>query len=234
MSVAIPIIERVSPNVDARPERQAVDILLLHYTGMQSAEAAIDRLCDPTAQVSAHYVVTEDGAIVSLVPERLRAWHAGKAYWRGDRDINARSIGIEIVNPGHDWGYRPFPPAQMRALAHLCLGILGRHPIPPERVLAHSDVAPTRKQDPGELFDWTCLARHGIGRMPMFGGVARTSRLGAPALLDAIGYETDPDGSLGQLTTAAIAAFQRRYRPARIDGAADAQTLSLLAAVAGA
>ena len=206
------VLERLSPNFD---DRQApVDILLLHYTGMQSAEAALTRLCDPAAKVSSHWLIEEDGRIHRLVPEERRAWHAGKAFWAGARDINSRAIGIELVNPGHEWGYRPFPTAQMEALAELAAGILARHAIPGARVLGHSDVAPARKQDPGELFDWAWLARHGIG---LWAGADAPARAGDPAaLLVAIGHEA--------ATPADVAAFQRRYRPARIDGAIDDET----------
>ena len=163
---AMEIHERPSPNHNARPNGQAVDILLLHYTGMKSAEAALERLTDPAAQVSAHYCVEEDGKVWRLVAEERRAWHAGQALWAGADDINGRSIGIEIVNPGHEFGYRPFPEAQMAAVIELCQGILARHPVPPTRVLGHSDVAPLRKEDPGELFDWPGLAAQGIGLWP--------------------------------------------------------------------
>jgi N-acetylmuramoyl-L-alanine amidase len=214
------MIERPSPNFDGR--QVPVDILLLHYTGMQSAGAALDRLCDPAAKVSCHWLIDEDGTAHRLVPEDRRAWHAGKSFWAGERDINSRSIGIELVNPGHEWGYRPFPTAQMAALATLATGILGRHAIPATRVLAHSDVAPGRKQDPGELFDWAWLAARGIGLWPAPDAAGLP---GDPArLLVAIGYET--------ATADAIAAFQRRYRPARIDGMLDGETALRIAQVA--
>ena len=159
-------LERPSPNHDARPDGLAVDILLLHYTGMTSGEAALARLCDPAAKVSAHYCIDEDGSVSRLVPEARRAWHAGAGHWAGAGDINARSIGIELVNPGHEFGYRAFPEAQMTALMALARDILARHPIPAARVLGHSDVAPLRKEDPGELFDWQGLAAAGIGLWP--------------------------------------------------------------------
>ena len=138
-------------------------MLVLHYTGMPSAAAALARLCDPGAKVSAHYLVDEDGTVQALVAEQNRAWHAGVSFWRGATGLNDRSIGIEIVNPGHEFGYRPFPPAQMQAVRELCRGILARWPIPARNVVAHSDIAPNRKQDPGELFDWRGLAAAGIG-----------------------------------------------------------------------
>lgn len=139
-------------------------IILLHYTGMQSALAALDRLSDPTSKVSAHYLVDEDGTAHNLVSESKRAWHAGLSYWAGEEDINSCSIGVEIVNPGHEFGYRPFPQVQMDAVLKICRGIMAHHDI--LYVLAHSDVAPERKIDPGELFDWPFLARHGIGLWP--------------------------------------------------------------------
>jgi N-acetylmuramoyl-L-alanine amidase len=144
------IIECPSPNFDARPPGQAVDLLLLHYTGMASATAALARMCDESAKVSAHYCIDEDGTRYRLVPEDECAWHAGLASWAGAQDINARAIGVELVNPGHEFGYRPFPEAQMASLIELARDILARHPIPAGRVLGHSDVAPLRKGDPGE------------------------------------------------------------------------------------
>jgi len=214
--------ERPSPNFGPRPAGAAIDILLLHYTGMPSAEAALARLSDPAAQVSCHWLVDEDGTIHRLVDESLRAWHAGHAFWAGERDINGRSIGIELVNPGHEWGYREFAEAQMAALATLATGILARHPIPSRRVLGHSDVAPDRKQDPGELFDWAWLARQGIGLWPA--ADAPTADVAADQALVAIGFEA--------ATPAAVAAFQRRYRPARIDGQVDAETARRIRQVA--
>jgi N-acetylmuramoyl-L-alanine amidase len=150
-----------SPNFDVRPG--PVDVLVLHYTGMQSAGAALERLCDPVAKVSSHYLVDEDGTAYRLVEEQNRAWHAGVSSWRGVARLNDASIGIEIVNPGHEFGYRAFPEAQMAAVLELCRGIIGRHKIPARNVVAHSDIAPDRKQDPGELFPWRWLAGEGVG-----------------------------------------------------------------------
>jgi N-acetylmuramoyl-L-alanine amidase len=164
-----------SPNADDRPGAGTVDALILHYTGMASAEAALSRLCDPAARVSAHYLIDEDGTVMALVPEERRAWHAGISVWQGVEHLNDRSIGIELVNPGHEFGYRPFPEAQYRACVGLCQGILGRWPIPAHRVLAHSDVAPRRKQDPGELFDWRRLAQAGIGLWRRYSGIWRAT-----------------------------------------------------------
>lgn len=226
------IRDRPSPNHDARPEGQAVDILLLHYTGMRSAAEALDRLGDPAAKVSAHYLIEEDGTPWRLVPEARRAWHAGVGSWAGATDINARSIGIELVNPGHEFGYRPFPEAQMAALEILAQGILARHPIPPRRVLGHSDVAPLRKEDPGELFDWARLARAGIGLWPegpqtKDGPAPDLARLQAD--LSRYGYGVPQSGALDEATRAVVTAFQRHFRPVRVDGVPDAGTAARLA-----
>jgi N-acetylmuramoyl-L-alanine amidase len=221
--------ERPSPNHDGRGEPRRIDMLVLHYTGMRSAEAALQRLCDPAARVSAHYVVDEDGVAWRLVPEARRAFHAGLSCWRGERDLNHVSIGIEIVNPGHEWGYRPFPEPQMAAVELLCRDILSRHPIPPDRVVGHADIAPDRKTDPGELFDWPRLARAAIGIWPeparREAGPAVDS-IQAAADLEAIGYCASVAGQ-----ALAIAAFQRRFRPSRVDGAIDRDTAARLAEV---
>ena len=162
--MTLPVLrERLSPNQDGRGEPPRIDMLVLHYTGMQSGAAAIERLCDPAAKVSSHYVVEEDGIVWRLVPDDRRAWHAGISYWEGGRGLNYVSLGIEIVNPGHEWGYRAFPEAQMAAVEALCLELIARHRVPAHRVVGHSDIAPERKADPGELFDWPRLARAGIG-----------------------------------------------------------------------
>ena len=163
-------VDRPSPNFGAR-RAGAIDMLVLHYTGMPTAEAALTRLCDPKSGVSCHWLIDEDGTIYRLVNEANRAWHAGIAFWADETDINSRSIGIELVNPGHEFGYREFPTAQMEALADLASGIITRHPIPKFRVLGHADVAPDRKRDPGELFDWAWLADRGIGLFPDFDAV---------------------------------------------------------------
>ena len=221
-----PIRELPSPNWDARPQDMPIDMLILHYTGMPTAQAALDRLRDPAARVSSHYVVDEDGAVWRLVDEAHRAWHAGVSFWRGHGTLNDRSVGIEIVNPGHEWGYRPFPALQMAAVCDLCLGILGRHPIPARNVVGHSDVAPDRKEDPGELFDWPGLAANGVGLWP-----APSHPAGAaddvPAALRAIGYGE------GELSTV-LRAFQRHWLPGAISGQADAATRIQLHAVATA
>src|SRR5579885_1156502 len=226
---------RPSPNHGARGEPPRIDMLVLHYTGMRSAGAALDRLCDPAARVSAHYLVEEDGAVWRLVPEERRAFHAGVSCWCGERDLNFVSIGVEIANPGHEWGYRPFPEAQMAAVEQLCRDILARHPIPADRVVGHSDIAPTRKTDPGELFDWPRLARAGIGLWPPPSpalarqrgrGVGPIERAAARSDLARIGYEVVPGNETPPLT-----AFQRRFRPERWDGRLDAETAGRLAEV---
>ena len=214
-------------------------MLILHYTGMQSAQDAIDRLRDPVARVSSHYVVDEDGSVFSLVPEGKRAWHAGVSYWRGHSELNARSIGIEIVNPGHEWGYRDFPALQMAAVCDLCLAILARHPIPARNIVAHSDVAPDRKQDPGELFDWEGLAANGVGLWPdwvpdlgISGSVRDATGLSdvRAALLD-IGYGVAPEGAFDVALATVLRAFQRHWRQEAITGEVDAGTLARLLAV---
>lgn len=219
------IVERPSPNQDARGG-VGVDMLVLHYTGMAGGEAALARLCDPAAKVSAHYTIDEDGTVYAMVPEVRRAWHAGLSFWAGARDINARSIGVELVNPGHEFGYRPFPAAQIGALAALCHQILKRHPIPAWRVLGHSDVAPARKDDPGELFPWAELAADGIGLWPAPGDDPGDAAV-AP-LLARYGY--DPDVPLEK----AVTAFQRHFRPSCVDGMADRETRTMLSGLATA
>jgi len=233
--------DRASPNQEERPAGVTPDMLILHYTGMTSAGAAIDRLCDPVARVSAHYVVEEDGAIWRLVPEARRAFHAGQSGWLGRHDINGHSIGIEIVNPGHEFGYRPFPEAQMHAVEELCRDIFTRWTIPPRLVVGHSDVAPHRKQDPGELFDWPRLARAGIGLWPNFAAVPRDipgDILGdardMQAMLIRYGYDLPESGILDQRTTQVLVAFQRHFRPENCDGLADAETRRRIALVAAA
>jgi N-acetylmuramoyl-L-alanine amidase len=237
------VIDRPSPNHDARGDA-TVDMLVLHYTGMPTGDAALARMRDPAAKVSAHYMIEEDGRVFRLVPEDRRAWHAGVASWRGHRDINARSVGIEIVNPGHEFGYRKFPAAQMAALTALAREILARHPIPPRNVVGHSDVAPARKTDPGELFAWRDLAQAGVGLWPRTVPArdGRTFRLGeadgtittVQRQLDAYGYALDITGVLDDATATVLTAFQRHFRPACIDGALDAETAALVASVLAA
>ncbi len=239
LDLSLSIIERVSPNCDDRQAGMPIDMLILHYTGMQSAQAAIDRLCDPAARVSSHYVVDEDGAILRLVPEEKRAWHAGISCWRGHRDLNGRSVGIEIVNPGHEWGYRAFPALQMAAVCDLCLAILSCHPIPARNVVAHSDVAPDRKEDPGERFDWQGLARNGVGLWPEPAAELSTAggKRDAAAMrevrhaLAAIGYDVAPEGPLDPPLATVLRAFQRHWRQEAVTGEADAGTCANLLAV---
>jgi N-acetylmuramoyl-L-alanine amidase len=218
---------RASPNHDGRPADEPIDLLVLHYTGMQTGQAAIDRLCDAQARVSCHYVVEEDGTVWQLVPEERRAWHGGISSWRGHQALNGRSIGIEIVNPGHEWGYRPFPAAQMAAVCDLCLGILSRHAIPLRNVVAHSDIAPDRKEDPGELFDWRWLAARGVGLWPDFSAFVVESMVDEDRLradLAAFGYPV-PGREQGEAAFATLLrAFQRHWRPERVDGVADHDT----------
>lgn len=218
------IIDCPSPNFDDRA--LPISMLVLHYTGMQDAAAAIAQLTSSEAKVSCHYVVAEDGQILRLVPEHKRAWHAGRSHWRGITDVNSASIGIEIVNPGHDWGYRPFPPAQMEALIPLVAEIVERHGIEPANVVGHSDVAPARKVDPGELFDWERLAkvRLAVPRPRK----SLTDPLWTPGgfllALERFGYDVS-DGP------AAVRAFQRRFRPETIDGVADGECRAILLAL---
>lgn len=241
------MIERPSPNLDERPAGCPIDILMMHYTGMESCKAAVDRLCDGAAKVSSHYVVDEQGQVFQLVPEAMRAWHAGLSSWMGASDINARSIGIEIVNGGHDFGSPPYPAAQMAAVTQLSREILSRHPrITPRRVIGHSDVAPARKADPGEWFDWPGLARAGVGvwvepEEIVDGPVLSLGDRGDPVselqfALGSYGYGIEVLGRYDETTQQVVTAFQRHFRPARVDGVADLSTVitlqKLLAAVA--
>ena len=225
-----------SPNHDARDAR--IDILLLHYTGMPTAEEAFARLTDKEAKVSSHYFVYEDGRIVQLVPEARRAWHAGASSWKGATDINSRSIGIEIANPGHEYGYRDFPDAQIEAAIALCRDIVARHPIRRERVLAHSDVAPARKNDPGEKFPWHRFAAAGLGRWVEPAPIAPGRTLSAndkgseveqlQKQLARYGYDLKVSGLYDDTTRSVVTAFQRHFRPARVDGLADPSTIETL------
>lgn len=226
-------IERPSPNFDPRAEGKPIDILVLHYTGMRTAEDALARLCDPDARVSAHYTIDEQGRMYRHVDESARARHAGVSWWAGERDVNSRSIGIEIVNPGHEFGYVPFPEDQIAAVIDLSREILGRHPIPPHRVLGHSDVAPARKMDPGELFPWKALAEHGVGLYPDGAQVAdlMTQVSGSPfaSMLASYGYGTSPDLDIPLSTV--VTAFQRHFRPACVNGIVDADCEARLRAL---
>ncbi len=213
--------EAPSPNWDERA--LPITMVVLHYTGMPTAEEALARLCDPQAKVSAHYFIDEEGTVTRLVPEEKRAWHAGRSYWRGVTDVNSASIGIELANPGHEWGYRPFPEAQMEALLPLLADIVDRHRISRANVVGHSDIAPARKDDPGELFDWERLARLRLALpIPKPKIWLVYDNPGAFYLaLERFGYDIS-DGR------AAVRAFQRRWRPSLIDGELDGQIGGLL------
>jgi N-acetylmuramoyl-L-alanine amidase len=225
------LIESPSPNFDERG--RAIDTVVLHYTGMKTGGEALARLCDPKARVSAHYFVEEDGAIYALVEERCRAWHAGVSSWKGEGEINARSIGIEIVNPGHEWGYREFPGAQVEAVIELLKAIRARHNIPVARVLAHSDVAPARKEDPGEKFPWARLAASGVAVAPYAGGPdPNVPYEEALAALRAIGYEVFDAAPGVPAPSAAVLAFQRRFCPQALGQGFDPLTKAALVSVA--
>ncbi len=227
-----------SHNHGSRAAGKPVDILLLHYTGMASEEGALAWLTNSQSQVSAHYFVGEHGRVVQMVDEAERAWHAGISSWAGETDINSRSIGIEIANPGHEFGYRGFPQAQIAAVIALCQDILSRHAIPRQRVLAHSDVAPLRKEDPGELFPWSELATAGIGHWVMPELVVAGPELklgdGGPAVADlkqrfrAYGYGLGAESDFDEEMAAVVTAFQRHFRPALVDGIADVSTVATL------
>jgi N-acetylmuramoyl-L-alanine amidase len=241
-----PLVSAVveSPNFEPRRGERQPDLLLLHYTGMVSAEAAIAWLAAPQSKVSCHYVVDLDGTITQMVPEAARAWHAGVAHWRGEDDINSCSIGIEIQNPGHDAGYPDFPAEQIAAVEALCLDIMARHAIKPHRVLAHSDVAPRRKIDPGEKFPWARLATAGVGHWtgpaaltpgPALGEGARGNAvLRLQRQLRSYGYWIDATGEYDAHTRIVVEAFQRHFRPALVDGRADRSTVATLEALCGA
>ena len=233
--------DRASPNWDERPgDAGPVDTLVLHYTGMVSAEAALARMTDPAAKVSAHWCIGEDGTLWRLVSEERRAWHAGVSEWRGRRSLNDRSVGIELVNPGHEHGYRPFPPAQMDALVDLARAIVARHPIEPRNVVAHSDIAPARRKDPGELFDWARLAQAGIGlwpeegkgtaqdRPPLHQGDSGAAVRRQQERMCTIGYGLVTDGDFGAATAAVVRAFQRHFRQTHVDGVIDNGTAEVL------
>ncbi len=231
-----------SPNFDAR--RGPPDMLVLHYTGMRTADEAVARLRDPETKVSAHYVIDEDGSILRLVAEERRAWHAGKGAWQGETDCNAASIGIEVVNPGHEFGYRDFPEVQIDAVISLVSDIRSRWTIPDARVIGHSDLAPERKQDPGERFPWKRLAAagHGLWFEP---ARERIAALGVPlgvgdeglgvvvlrAGLHRLGYALTPGGDYDAATRLTVEAFQRHWRPGQVDGVADGETRATLMGV---
>ena len=232
------LIEAPSPNFDAR--RTPPDMLVLHYTGMRTGEEALERLRDPEAKVSAHYLVEEDGRVFQLVPEARRAWHAGVSFWQGERDCNAASIGIEIVNPGHEFGYRAFPKAQIASVIALVADIRSRWTIPDDRIVAHSDVAPARKQDPGELFPWKRLAKAGHGLWieptPAPGSPLQIGDEGPGVLvlqsgLARMGYEVERTGHYDETLAGVVTAFQRHWRPSAVHGIADGETRARLMAL---
>ncbi len=217
------LVHAAAPSPNWNERALPISMVVLHYTGMPTAAEALARLTDPAAQVSAHYLIDEDGTVTRLVDEAKRAWHAGAAYWRGISDVNSASIGIELVNPGHEWGYRPFPETQMGSLIRLLADIVWRHAVPLANVVGHSDVAPARKMDPGELFDWARLARFGLA-LPVPRPRIRLLHENPGAFylgLERFGYDI-ADGH------AAVRAFQRRWRPACIDGVIDGEVGALL------
>ena len=230
-----------SPNHGERVGTTTPNMLILHYTGMPTAQAALARLIHAASEVSCHYLILEDGEIIQMVPEARRAWHAGRGEWDGHKDINSRSIGIEIVNPGHEWGYAAFPPAQMASVTSLSADIARRHGLRPRHVLGHSDIAPLRKEDPGEKFDWRALAQAGVGLWtepaPIRGGrFFSAGDAGQPvaalqAMFAMYGYGIEISGRFDELTQAVTRAFQRHFRQERVDGIADASTIETLRAL---
>ena len=230
-----------SANFGDRNNGRAPDMIVLHYTGMPDAEEAIAKLCTAGTEVSAHYIVLEDGGIIQSVSEAKRAWHAGVSSWAGENDVNSCSIGIEIINCGHDWGYPDFPSRQIAAVIALCRGITLRRTIPPHRVLGHSDVAPARKKDPGEKFPWHSLANSGVGHWVQPAPITRGESLKLGSIGDTVrdlqkalakyGYGIPVSGKFDGTTMEVVTAFQRHFRPERIDGIADHSTLLTLGAL---
>jgi len=232
------IIEAPSPNFG--PRKTPPHMLVLHYTGMRGGEAALARLRDPAAQVSAHYMVEEDGRIFRLVAEERRAWHAGKSFWRGETDVNSASIGVEIVNPGHEFGYRPFTEPQIAAVIELVGDIRSRWTIEDVDIVGHSDIAPDRKEDPGELFPWKRLFQAGHGLWiepppapgaPLSEGEESTAVFALQAGFTRLGYDSAPTGKFDSHTAAIVRAFQRHWRQERVDGIADGETRARLIAL---
>jgi N-acetylmuramoyl-L-alanine amidase len=227
-----------SPNHGERQDGRRPDMILLHYTGMLNAGAALERLCAPASEVSAHYLVFEDGRVIQMVQESKRAWHAGASVWAGETDINSCSIGIEIANPGHEYGYPDFPKRQIAAVTALCRGILTRNTIPAERVLGHSDVAPARKQDPGEKFPWRTLYDSGVGNWvkpalitegaPLALGDRGDAVTAMQRSLSEYGYGVAINGNYDSAMHEVVGAFQRHFRPERVDGVGDASTRATL------
>lgn len=228
-------IEAPSPNFE--PRKGPPDMIVLHYTGMRTGEEALARLRDPEAKVSSHYMVEEDGRVFRLVPEERRAWHAGRSFWKGQTDINGVSVGVEIVNPGHEFGYRPFPDAQVAAVIALVADIRTRWNVDDSRIVGHADVAPDRKEDPGELFPWKRLAEAGHGLWveppaapgaPLGEGEEGAGVFALQAGLTRLGYDCAPSGKYDAHTAAVIRAFQRHWRQERVDGIADGETRARL------
>lgn len=234
-----------SPNVEPRLEGFVPRYLIMHYTGLETAKRSIEVLSRSDCRVSCHYVVDVDGAVTQMVPERLRAWHAGQSHWRGQTDLNSLSIGIEIQNPGHAAGYPDFPAEQMRAVLELSKDIMARNAITAEGVLGHSDIAPGRKIDPGEKFDWKWLAENGVGvwvePAPVEGddgglglGAEGEAVAGVQGALRAYGYGIEVTGLHDAQSVVVVTAFQRHFRPARIDGAIDRSTIETLSRLVAA
>jgi N-acetylmuramoyl-L-alanine amidase len=238
IGTSLPHRVQLSPNVGERKGSAGINSLILHYTGMSDAVKACNWLCDEKSEVSCHYLVDEQGSIVQMVDENLRAWHAGVSSWRGEDDMNSVSIGIEIQNLGHGAGYPDFTREQMQSVIALCKDIVGRYQIPQNRVLAHSDVAPGRKVDPGEKFDWAMLHAHGVGHWvqpaELSGGSflqlgdSGDAVLALQAMLKKFGFGIDANGVFDQRTKIVIEAFQRHYRQQRVDGIADQSTVATL------
>jgi N-acetylmuramoyl-L-alanine amidase len=233
------VLAKIHPSPNHGPRRDnPPDSIILHYTGMASGAAALARLCDPKAEVSAHYFIDADGGVLQLVPETRRAWHAGQSCWAGEKDMNSASIGIEIQKGGHEFGAISYPEAQIDALIALCRDIISRHAIAPSRVLAHSDIAPGRKIDPGEYFPWGALAEAGVGHyvrphpvgddVPLAAGASGEKVEELQAMLASYGYDIGVSGHYDKKTEKVVAAFQRHFRPARVDGKADFSTLATL------
>ena len=232
------VIEAPSPNFE--PRKGVPDTIVLHYTGMPTGEEALARLRDPDAKVSSHYVVEEDGRIFRLVPEERRAWHAGVSFWKGERDLNTRSVGVEIVNPGHEFGYRPFPAPQIAAVIELVADIRTRWMVDDGRIVGHSDIAPDRKDDPGELFPWKRLAEAGHGYWvevpaapgaPLGEGETGPGVFALQAGLTRLGFDCAPSGEYEPRTSCIVRAFQRHWRPEKVDGVADGETRARLIAL---
>jgi len=223
------ILQRPSPNFGDRTNSSIIDKLIFHYTGMKSGKDSLVRMGDSTSEVSAHYFIDEDGTITQLVDEEKRAWHAGVSFWAGETDINGQSIGIELQNPGHEWGYREFPEQQIDALVGLAIEVLIRHAIPAKNVLGHSDIAPERKQDPGELFPWQRLAAMNVGYWPKYELEPTSPNIADCKLrenLSSFGY--NPESPLSDVVTA----FQRHFRSTSVDATVDSETALLIATCA--